>query len=141
MPEHETGKPGTEKLEDLLTSLVEGLPAQQQRLDEDYLQRLAAIPPALRAVTEQGPSGLQRLLAPSHWVMHQTELDVNVRVTRSRQRELRISTNPLNLAFASKYAYSDFSKGQLRVVVDRVAIEPRHTAPRLNERGSKRGKT
>ncbi len=141
MPEHKTGTLDTKELDDLLTSLVEGLPAQQQRLDEDYLQRATVALPLLQAAAKQGLNGLQGLLTPSHWVIQQTELDINVRVSRSRQQALQLSTRPLNLAYASKYAYSDYSEGQLRIVVDRVAIEPRPTAPRQNERGSTHGKT
>ncbi len=119
MPEH-----GNAELGDLLISLTERLPAEQERLDEDYLRRLNAATPALRALARQGGTALAQALAPAPLVLSQVEIELGVRLGRGRQRQLALEARPLNLGYVKKYAYSEFAASELRVVVERVPAPP-----------------
>lgn len=124
MPEH-----GTAELGDLLISLTERLPAQQQRLDEDYLRRLDAAAPALRMLAERGGGALARAAAPFPMVLSRVEVALGVRLTRGEERQLAVRARPLNLGYVRKYAYSQTAASALRVVVERVPGPPRSDRP------------
>ncbi|MCP3957408.1 MAG: hypothetical protein GY719_06110 [bacterium] len=121
------------ELADLMTSLVAGLPAQQRRLDNEYSERLAEVAPLLRVVAEKGGQELARTLAPTPMVVRSVEIEAGVRFAHSREREagvgagVRLETELLNLGYARKYAYSEFSQSQLKMVVERVPMEPAPT--------------
>ena len=115
MPEH-----GNADLGDLLTSLTERLPAEQERLDDDYLKRLAAFAPLLLKIAVAESPALAQALVPSPLVLRQVAIEVGVRLTRGRQRELALEARPLNLGYVRKYAHSDLSASQLRVIVERI---------------------
>ncbi|MEM7583728.1 MAG: hypothetical protein AAF560_10145 [Acidobacteriota bacterium] len=125
MPEHESRSSRALELSELVTSIVEGLPAQQQRLDEDYLRRLSVAGAALQQLGELVPESIKRLMAPSRWVLSQTDVEVSVQLTRGREQALQLLTRPLNLAYARKYAHADFSESKLRITVGSVAPELR----------------
>lgn len=127
--------PETPELADLVTSLVEGLPAQQKRLDDDFAERLAEAAPLLRAVAERGGEALARGVAPAPVIVRRVEVEAQVRVARAREREagagvgIRLETELLNLGVTRKYAYSEFSQSQLKMVVERVPMVPAPTPP------------
>ncbi len=114
---------GAGKLDQLVAALVEGLPAQQRRLDEDHERRLAAFLPVLRAAVEGGHQDLAKSLVPAPQVLQRVEIQAGVRVSRSRGREKGIGVRLLNLGYQSRYAYSETAQSHLKLVVERVPME------------------
>ncbi len=114
---------GVTELGELLTSLVETLPPQQQRLDEHHARQLEALAPLVRAAVESGHPELAGSFVPAPMVLRQVEIETHLRVHRSRGREVGIGTRLLNLGYHRRYAYSETAQSQLKLVVERVPME------------------
>ena len=114
---------GTAELGELLISLVETLPRQQRRLDEDHKRRLEALAPLLPAAAASGNPELARAFAPVALVLRQVEIEADLSIQRSRGRQAGIGARLLNLGYHRRYAYSATARSRLKLTVEQVPME------------------
>jgi hypothetical protein len=107
-----------------LTGLARNLSHQQLRLDRDYEKHLEEFRSILKLAKSLGYEELARTIAPTQIVMDKSELQVEVLLSETREKEFSLSIRPLNLGFTRKYKYSNFVQNSLWVEVRSVPLPP-----------------
>ncbi|HEY0405122.1 MAG TPA: hypothetical protein VGC89_05310 [Pyrinomonadaceae bacterium] len=107
-----------------LSGLAQNLSHQQLRLNEEYEERLAEFRPIFELARSLGYEDVARTIAPAQVVMEKAELQVDVRLSRSREQEFAITVRPLNLGFTRKYKYSEFADNRLRLTLQSIPLAP-----------------
>ena len=107
-------------LGDLVSSLIEGLPAQQLRLYADYWARLAMIEEALGEDSSGDLDGMVEFLAGPAQEITGVEIEAGFRSSLAKEKSFTIAAELLNLGAARKYAHSQFSENRVTVTVARA---------------------
>lgn len=107
-----------------LSGLAQNLAHQQLRLNQEYEQGLAEFLPILRLAKSLGYEDVARTVAPVQVIMEKAELQVDVRLSQSREQEFAITARPLNLGFTRKYKYSEFVDNRLRLTLQSIPLAP-----------------
>lgn len=107
-----------------LSGLARNLSHQQLRLDRDYEKHLEEFRSIMKLARSLGYEELARALAPAQLVMDKSELQVEVVLSETREKEFAISVRALNLGYTRKYKYSNFVQNTLRVEVQSLPLPP-----------------
>ena len=109
---------------DCLIALIESIPAEQARLDSDYLARSRYFMPVLETARANGYEEVAREAAPSQMVITEADIQASFRLTLSRSAEFSLVARPLNLAYTRRYEYSEFTRSKVRATVRRAPMQP-----------------
>jgi hypothetical protein len=116
--------PTAVSLTTLLSELAQAMATQQSRLDQDYLARLAACLPLLRAAQAAGYEALAQMLAPTILLLHNTEIETQMRLAGSLETQTAVRVQPLDIGFMRRYAYAGFAQNTLQLRVERIPLPP-----------------
>lgn len=120
------------ELRQFLLGLAHSMVYQQARLDAEYAAWLRAYLPVVQAARAAGQEQLARELAPTPLVVEHTDLQVEVRVTRSEGQEFSLNVQLLNIGFMRQYQHSGTVSHTLEMSVQRVPFPPGQPRPELN---------
>lgn len=107
-----------------LAGLARNLSHPQLRLNQEYEKQLEEFSPILQLAKSLGYEEVARSIAPSQVVMEKAELQVNVRLSQSREQEFAITVRPFNLGFTRKYKYSEFVDNRLSLTLQSIPLVP-----------------
>ena len=117
---------------DLLRSLTGELPAEQGRLDDDYLERARAA----EAMFRQLPSGCEALvpaLAPSRSYLSEVSLSAPVGFANESSRETGVAVDLLSLGYRRRFAYAGAASSTVSVQVRQSPLDPAPLPPTPGE--------
>jgi hypothetical protein len=117
-------EPTIKDLGDLLEALTKEIPLQQQRLNHDFLDRLEEFAPVYEMCRALGFENLALAVAPKQSVLDQIEIETSFRIASSREKQISLNVQPLNLGFTRRFAYSGFVQHRLQVSVQKIPSEP-----------------
>ena len=111
-------------LSDFLEALTKEIPYQQARFDYDFLDRLSQFAPAFEVCRAAGLENLALAIAPRQSILDQVEIEASYRTTETREQQVSLQVQPLNLGFSRRCAYSGFVQNRLQLSVRRIPLEP-----------------
>ena len=116
-------------LGDLFEALTKEIPFQQQLFNHDFLDRVKQFAPVYETLREMGFEDLALAVAPKHLILDQVEIETNFQMMESREQQMALRVQPLNLGFSRRFAYSGFVQNRIQLSVQKIAPEPGKIPP------------
>ena len=122
-------QPTITTLGDLLEALTKEIPFQQQRFNNDFLDRAEQFAPVFKALKAIGFEDLALAVAPKLSILDRVEIETSFQMTKSREQQMALRVQPLNLGFSRRFAYSGFVQNRVQLSVQKIAPEPGKNSP------------
>jgi hypothetical protein len=105
---------------DLLVSLTQEVPLQQERLDLDYLRQLALFRALIQESKKRGVDSIARAVAPARMVAQTVQVESQFHFAQSTATRFSLGIRLLNLGYRRRYAHTEFAESRLQVTVQQV---------------------